>query len=427
MLPQKRGNGLVIAGFLFAALITLAAPVTAGWSSVTVDSVGDVGWGTSLALDSAGNPRISYRDNSNADLKYAEWTGGSWTITTVDSGANVAEYYTSLALDSAGNPRISYHDYTNHGMKYAERNGGSWTITTVDSSGYAGLYSSLALDGYGNPRISYCRDFSNLRYAERNGGSWTITTVDSGGNLGTDTSLALDSAGNPRISYYGNSDLKFAKPVPVVDLSGSPLSGAAPLTVTFTGSATNTLGSPGWGWSFGDGSTSPEQNPPAHTYTATGTYSVSLAVSDSIGMNVTPRTAYITVTDTTPATAIAVDPSSASTVYAGIDTRGIYRTTDGGSSWSPATTQPGNLHIRALVISPPDRTHLFTGTYGGGVNRSVNSGVDWLPCTNNGLANLNTLSLVSDSAGRLYAGTEGGVFTSTDGCTNWVAVNNGLP
>jgi ligand-binding sensor domain-containing protein len=78
------------------------------------------------------------------------------------------------------------------------------------------------------------------------------------------------------------------------------------------------------------------------------------------------------------------------------------------------------------VINPVTHSTLFAGTYGGGVNRSINSGIDWLPCGNTGLANLNVLSLVSNSTGQLYAGTENGVYTSPD-CDTWTAINGGLP
>jgi len=76
-----------------------------------------------------------------------------WIIQTVDSTAYVEE--TSIALDVAGSPHISYFDNTNQDLKYAAFDGSAWNIETVDSTGYVGEYPSLALDATGKPHISY--------------------------------------------------------------------------------------------------------------------------------------------------------------------------------------------------------------------------------------------------------------------------------
>ena len=83
--------------------------------------------------------------------------------------------------------------------------------------------------------------------------------------------------------------------------------------------------------------------------------------------------------------------------------------------------------IYALAIDPATPTTLYAGT-GGGVFKSTNGGGNW-SAVNTGLTNTNVYALAIDPATptTLYAGThDGGVFKSTNGGGNWSAVNTGL-
>jgi hypothetical protein len=88
-----------------------------------------------------------------------------------------------------------------------------------------------------------------------------------------------------------NSDPCSATP-PVADFSAAPVSGQAPLQVTFTDLSTCATS---WQWNFGDGSGSALQNP-VHTYSAPGLYTVSLTVSGPGGENTLSHPDLIEVT-----------------------------------------------------------------------------------------------------------------------------------
>jgi hypothetical protein len=193
-----------------------------------VDTAGSVGYWTSIAIGTDGNPVISYLDATHNDLKVARCNdpicaGRNETLSTVDAATHVFAD-TSLAIGTDGNPVISYYDGTNDSLKVARCNdpacaGGDETLSTVDVTSDVGFYNSLEIGVDGNPVVGYW-DAANgdLKIARCNdpacaGGDETLSTVDSPGTVGFTISLAIGSDGNPVVSYWDqtNRRLKVAR------------------------------------------------------------------------------------------------------------------------------------------------------------------------------------------------------------------------
>tara|TARA_X000001036_G_scaffold343183_1_gene322751 strand:+ start:1305 stop:6764 length:5460 start_codon:yes stop_codon:yes gene_type:complete len=198
------------------------------WQTSTLDSNGDLGVHTSMAVDSTGDLHIVYYDGTNEEIKYATDESGSWVYSSIDIVGTATG--TSIAVNSNNAVSIAYYEGTNGYLKYATQVEGSWALTTLDSSGDAGAYPSLAFDSNDNAHISYW-DSTNfdLMYVTDVSGSWVIDTLDSSDDVGAWSSIGIDSADKVHISYYDstNLNLKYATDTSgswdysVVDISGS--------------------------------------------------------------------------------------------------------------------------------------------------------------------------------------------------------------
>ena len=122
--------------------------------------------------------------------------------------------------------------------------------------------------------------------------------------------------------------------------------------------------------------------------------------------------------------ALAINPNNAQILYVGSNDAGVFKTTNGGTSWAPSTTGINTNSIRALVVHPTTTTTVYAGT-DNGVFQSTNSGDSWATL-NTGLTNLNVQALIVDpvTPSILYAGTTGGVFKFANGA--WSPMITGL-
>ena len=76
-------------------------------------------------------------------------------------------------------------------------------------------------------------------------------------------------------------------------------------------------------------------------------------------------------------TAIAINPQAPEILYIGTDLFGIFKSIDGGATWTAASTGLNNLDIMTLAINPQTPDIVYAGTFGGGVFGSIDGGTTW--------------------------------------------------
>ena len=111
----------------------------------------------------------------------------------------------------------------------------------------------------------------------------------------------------------------------------------------------------------------------------------------------------------TDVSALAIDPQTPATVYAGTYYHGVFKSTDGGRSWQAvnAGLPRGQVFVHALAIDPRRTATVYAATDRGFL-RSTDGGGTWRPFSR-GLTNLDVTAIAIASTGRvLYAGTRGG-------------------
>jgi photosystem II stability/assembly factor-like uncharacterized protein len=120
---------------------------------------------------------------------------------------------------------------------------------------------------------------------------------------------------------------------------------------------------------------------------------------------------------------IAIDPSSSSTVYVGSHGSGVWKTTDGGASWSPITDSFPTLQIAALAVDPAQTSRVYVATPDAGIFRSEDGGTSWSQIAGASALNLtnccDTLLVDPNHAGGLYLTSFNGIYHSTDSGASW--------
>jgi photosystem II stability/assembly factor-like uncharacterized protein len=350
---------------------------------------------------------------------------------------------------------------------YLSLDGGStWQDITADSSGNA-IHPDMH-------SIAFSKDGSKM-YVGNDGGIWSTPLGSTGIETWTDLNQTLALT-----QFYPNMSISPVDPNEA--FAGSQDNG----TQEYTGNLT-------WDWiGCGDGGQTAFNPVDLNTLYITCQYvppntgdflfkltaSPPTAVAADNGIDGTDRGAFIPP--------LTMDPSDPNTLYFG--TYRIYKTTDGGSSWTPVsydltTGSQGILStISTIAVAPSDHFVVYAGTYDGNISegfdpqagsswgilanflphRSVtaitvdptnpfliyatfsgysgfggdsqghvfrnNGGGTWTDISGN-LPNVpvNDIVVDPDFANTLYIATDVGVFATTNGGTTWAPLGTGLP
>lgn len=243
------------------------------------------------------------------------------------------------------------------------------TATATPTTGTAPL--SVTFSGTGNDPdgavVGYAWAFgdgasSNMKdttHSYQTAGTYTATLTV------TDTDTATGKAAvQITVGAAGNQP-------PVATASANPTSGTAPLTVSFSGSASDPDGTiASYSWTFGDGASSTQQNT-SHAYQTAGTFTATLTATDNAGasgsttVRITvgspanqPPTASVSATPTSGAAPLAVSFTGSGSDPDGTIASYSWIFGDGGTS----------------SLQNPSHTYQSTGNYTATLTVTDNSG-----------------------------------------------------
>lgn len=144
---------------------------------------------------------------------------------------------------------------------------------------------------------------------------------------------------------------------------------------------------------------------------------------------------------------LCVDSSGQEAILAGCSQGGVQLSRDGGATWASSSGFPSDANIQCLAVNSNTQNVLLAGVSGpdGGLYRSSDGGVTWSPCTSPGDPDILSVAADPFGTGALYVGTGefsldgargidrwfyadggGGLFETTDSGATWQPLNQGL-
>lgn len=332
-------------------------------------------------------PTTLYAGTSDRGVFKSTDGGASWSATGLTNS-----YVLSLAIDPQ-TPSAVYAGTQGSGVFKTADGGGSWSATSLTN----GLVRALVIDSLTPTTLYALIPDTGVFKSTDGGGTWNLVLRNEGFSWTTIfQDLAIDPQ-NPAILYtsvyYATSEMEFGDVLKSTD-GGASWYCTALCTNWWTGPVF---------LPFGNVAVAPQTSQTQTTvYAAGGSYYSTVFKSADEGAS------WIELTITQSSCCVydlAIDPVTPTTLYAGTPS-GVYKSTDGGASWSAASSGLTDLalpnpDVGVLAIDPATPATLYAGT-GVGVFKSTDGAGSWSPT---GLIRHSPLSSLSLSPTSVVGGS----------------------
>jgi len=392
---------------------------------------------SSLAIDPS-RPSVIYAGTDEGVFKSVD-AAAAWTAT--GRGFRATTVY-SLAIDPA-RPDVLYAGLNGRGVFKSVNGGKTWFPAR---SGLAAAWITRLAPGPGDASLYAATEEEVFAYRR---GRWS--SIASRENLGGDSisAFAADLA-NPGTVYVGAKDRQTARRGHVYRSSDGGAHWSAVLDANWVtdlavGPLDGVLWAAGWiglhasrdsGATWTDvrwkGTSLAGYNPvidpihPATLYALPSRESLLKSTDRGTTWSVAAKGLPTEYERWEGISSLVIDPTNPDVLYASqaydhsTDRHPLYRSTDGGVSWTawgPWLPRPGLL----LVAIDPGNPRSLLGATGAGLSRSIDGGITWsrvgagLP----GHMSVRAIAFDPTRPGTVYASGQEGVFVSADGGITW--------
>ena len=125
-------------------------------------------------------------------------------------------------------------------------------------------------------------------------------------------------------------------------------------------------------------------------------------------------------------TGIDIDKNDSDHIIIGANTGGVWKTIDGGQTWTPLGDYFSNLRVYSVVIDPSNSDNYFFGSNSGLIYKSTDAGATWNLLGDLGTSIVNRILIHPIDSNIMFATSQnGGIKKSIDGGVTWtVAVSD---